>query len=215
MIVAVTMRLAEAKGYAEQRDAISHDLIVYLDRMGVTPVLVPNTLQNPEEYLGDIGARALLLTGGDDIGPRATESDGAATTQRDLTEARLLAEAVSHALPVLGLCRGLQLINLHFGGGLKRDLLGAIGEKHVSCTHLIRFADGGREERVNSYHNQGVLLSDLADPLRLLAKSPGGVVEALEHKGKNIRAVMWHPERNNPALALDEEVFSKWLGRDV
>lgn len=213
MIVALTMRLAKASDYEEDRDALSHDWCRYLSHFDVTPVFVPNTLDDPAGYLTKIGVGALLLTGGDDLGPLEGEKQGPAPTARDVTERHLLDASIMSGLPVLGICRGLQVINVFFGGRITRDIAAATGGDHVASTHSVQMLEGGSEFEVNSYHNQGVCADDMAPVLEAVAMSDDGVVEALRHPELDIEAVMWHPERGNPASDLDEEIFGKWLGQ--
>jgi gamma-glutamyl-gamma-aminobutyrate hydrolase PuuD len=207
MIVAVTMRLTEAAQYYEKRDAVSHDLIEYLDRRGHVPVLVPNALKNPGAYLKNIGAQGLLLSGGDNIEP----CNNLAQSLRDKSEHYLLRAAINNNLPVLGICRGLQLINFFFGGNITQDLKEKTGEDHVGCNHMVSVIGRQQIIEVNSYHKQGVIKSDLATSLRAIAISDGGVIEALEHETKDVRAVMWHPERSKTPTDFDKEFIDAWL----
>jgi gamma-glutamyl-gamma-aminobutyrate hydrolase PuuD len=201
--VAVTMRLAPAVGYAEPRDAVSHDLTRLLFELGLVPILVPNTTPDPAEFVAATGARAVLFSGGDDLG----------SEPRDGLELRLLAAAIERDLPVLGVCRGLQLLNVAFGGSVTPDLASAVpGEAHVATSHLIELADE-RTFSVNSFHRSGVLVGQLAPSLRIVAATRGGVVEAFEHRDHAITAIQWHPERPGSAGALDRAILEGWVGR--
>ena len=219
MIIAVSTRVVLNTTYPESRDALSHDWIDFLDAKSVTPVLVPNTLRDPSGYLKAVGAQGLLLTGGDDLGRLPGETDiTPAPGDRDRTEHALLDHAVNHALPVLGVCRGLQVVNVFFGGSLVRDL-NSLGH-HINATHPLEIVaeilDGATHlggAVTNSYHGQGVLLSGLASDLRAFALAQGNVVEGLYHPGRDILAVQWHPERRNPAWKLDQVLFRDWLAR--
>ena len=105
--IALSMRVTEAPDYKEPRDALSHDLSALFDAWGMLPVPVPNTLSEPATFLDELSPDLLVLTGGDDLG---------GTSERDETEKRLFAGALERNLPVLGICRGMHLINDHFGG---------------------------------------------------------------------------------------------------
>ena len=201
--VAVTMRLAPAAGYTEPRDALSHDLSLLLFDLGLLPILVPNTTPDPAEFLAATGARAVLLSGGDDLG----------SEPRDGLELRLLAAALERDLPVLGICRGLQLLNVAFGGSVTADLATAVpGEAHVATSHVVEL-DDERTFSVNSFHRSGVLVDQLAPSLRILAATRGGVVEAVEHREHAITAIQWHPERPGSAAELDRAILDRWVGR--
>lgn len=179
------MRITEAAGYVEPRDSISHDWLMRLGEWGLTPVLVPNVVADPADYLERIEADILVLTGGEDLG---------LTPRRDATEAGLLAYAVSRRLPVFGVCRGMQLINHHFGGRT------APVDGHVACTHSVALGPAwtglyGPSAEVNSYHAHGIAPDELASSLRAAAFDAEGHVEALYHPSLPIAGVMWHSER--------------------
>jgi len=200
MIVLVSMRTAAAAEYAEPRDALSHDWSQLFGRLGIVPILVPNAGTAIESYFG-LGARGLLLTGGDDLGPADEPS------LRDRTETQLVRQALGRGLPIFGVCRGLQFINRYFGGGVAREL----PEPHIG-EHEIDFAGGGTA-RVNSFHEQGVVMSALSADLVAFAATKAGVVEGLRHPDLPIIAVQWHPERPNPAAAQDLVLIKEWLQR--
>lgn len=203
MPVAVTMRLAPATGYVEPRDALSHDLSRLLFDLGLLPILVPNTTPEPAEFLASTGVRALLLSGGDDLG----------SEPRDGLELGLLAAAMERGLPILGICRGLQLMNVALGGSVTADLATAVpGEAHVATRHGVALNDE-RTFTVNSFHRAGVLADQLAPPLRILAATRGGVVEAFEHRDHPITAIQWHPERTGSSAQLDWAILDGWLRR--
>ena len=217
MIIAVSMRVVANNTYPELRDTISHDWVRVLDSLRVTPVLVPNVLLDPAAYLREIGAKGLILTGGDNLGPLPGEpTDQQAPTDRDRTETALLASTINLGLPVFGVCRGLQLVNVHFGGGVSRQLTG-IGP-HVASEHSVEIIAAPplgelRLEHIvtNSYHNQGVFLQSLASDLTAFAVASGGLVEGLYHPELPVLAIQWHPERPNPASQLDLALLQSWL----
>lgn len=227
MIVGITTRLAPASygSVREQRDALAHDWFRLFHKLDVTPILIPNALSDPVEYVEKIGIRRLLLSGGDSLGPLAQEQPAETIpvsgmvsrmpTHRDLTEAALLDWAWRKSIPVLGVCRGLQMINSFFGGGLTRSLARDLPqEPHVACMHQIRFVSGPLTDRicdVNSYHDEGVLKADLAPPLEILAETTGGVVEALCYPCKPIFAIQWHPERYRSFSDTDNFFLQAWL----
>jgi gamma-glutamyl-gamma-aminobutyrate hydrolase PuuD len=223
MIVGITSRLAPVSygSVLEQRDALAHDWFRLFHKLDVTPILIPNALSDPAKYVEKIGIKRLLLSGGDSLGPLAQEQMveiipvSGMPTHRDLTEAALLDWAWKKSIPVLGVCRGLHMINSYFGGRLTRSLAGDLPqEPHVACMHQIRFVSGPLTDRVynvNSYHDEGVLRTDLAPPLEILAETTGGVVEALRYPRKPIFAIQWHPERYGSFSDIDNFFLQAWL----
>lgn len=150
----------------------------------------------------------LVLSGGNDLG---------AVSSRDRAERDCLDAALSSKVPVLGICRGLQMIAAHFGGRIRKD---AGVEGHVARRHRVRVVDPLWRRRlpaegvtVNSFHRQGLLAEDLAGPLLPIALSePDGLVEALYHPRRRLAAVQWHPERPGAPRLFDRVILSRLLG---
>ena len=194
---------------------------------GGAPVLLPATTGT------DVGALVsridgLLLSGGGDVDPAAYGAErlpqtGGVDPQRDEVEFSLLAAALDRGLPVLGVCRGCQVINVALGGSLHQHVPDLTPLEHLRrdprdrISHTVAVEKGsllhevvGREEvEVNSIHHQAV--DRLARPLRAVACAPDGIVEAVEDPSRPLLGVQWHPESLVPAdahLALFE-----WLTR--
>ena len=189
--VALSMRITQASGYDELRDSISHDWVELLQGWGMAPFPLANGIADPVAYLDAIGPELLILTGGDDPG---------LGSPRDRIEKFMLNYAAAKNTPVLGVCRGLQAINLHFGGGL-----GAIAG-HVAVQHGVKLAGAfsdlyGTETTVNSFHKTAVPADGLASCLVAAGVDADGNIEALHHTSLPMAAIMWHPERPNAPAA--------------
>lgn len=210
MIAGITMRLAPAE-YGEQRDAIAHDWFRRLQPFGITVLPIPNVLEDAAAYARRFGVSRLLLSGGDDLGSLRDEPGGPAPTPRDRTEVALLDWALAEDIPILAICRGLQVANVYFGGGLTRNLETEVpGERHRATAHTV-FLEDGATILVNSFHNEGVLAHQVAPNLNIFARSAGGVVEGLTHQTKLLTAIQWHPERLSPCSDFDNLLLSRWL----
>ena len=151
----------------------------------------------------------LILTGGEDVDParyNAPKSPklGTVNAPRDGFDFRLLDAARRRNLPVIGICRGCQLLNIAFGGTLWQDIPTEYQVKNVQhreVHHRISIEPDSRFARVtgvtnalvNSYHHQAV--KDLAPGFRIVAKSPDGVVEAIECDTYPAIGVQFHPEK--------------------
>src|SRR4051794_20925750 len=124
--------------------------------------------------------------------------------RRDAMELRMIEEAVGRGLPILGICRGEQLLNIYFGGSLHQDVTGFYVEdpevrsilprKTVRTTPGTRLADLlGPERRVNALHHQAI--DRLGAGLRAAARDRNGLVQAIEHESLPfVVGVQWHPE---------------------
>jgi gamma-glutamyl-gamma-aminobutyrate hydrolase PuuD len=162
----------------------------------------------------------LVLQGGSDVSPRTygeepLSPEWAGDRLRDVYEIELVHEFVEARKPVLGICRGAQLINVAFGGTLYQDVSTQLPESHAHVTdqyekhgHALRFAPGSGLARmyrgvdgpkVTSIHHQSV--KDLGRNLKVEAWSePDGIVEAIRGTGPGyVFGVQWHPEFHHPA----------------
>lgn len=151
---------------------------------------------------------ALLLPGGADIDPSLYGAKNLGSLgidpQLDQTEIQLAKRFVESDRPILGICRGLQVLNVAFGGNLIQDLPTSswhrweesTGDKqHIISVpeHSFLFSLYGPHFSVNSAHHQGV--DQVAKNFRIAARAADGGIEALEWPEKNIYAVQFHPER--------------------
>lgn len=185
-----------------------------LEAAGAIPLMLPLTEDGAvlRQLAGTLDG--LLFTGGQDVEPgRYGETPlppaGEYSPARDAMEGQLLALALERDLPVLGVCRGLQFLNVALGGSLYQDLPTQCPSGIVHCqrppydvpVHAVRVLRdtplhsllGTEELRVNSYHHQAV--KDLSPRLRPMALSEDGLVEGAWLPGKRfVWGVQWHPE---------------------
>ena len=219
-VIGLTSYVARARWGVWDQDAalLPWSYVRSVLRAGGVPVLLPPLPGAIEAALPRIDG--LLLTGGPDVAPDRYGQDAGPDTQlpqpdRDDAETALLAEAVAAGMPVLGICRGLQLLNVARGGTLVQhlpDLLGTEGhapEPGVMGNHPVRVAAGTRlagalgrtaVDDVPTYHHQGI--DELGRGLVASAWAQDGVVEAVEDPALPFCvAVQWHPEEgDDPAL---------------
>ena len=191
------------------------DYVAGVAQAGGVPLVLPPVLGAAEEMTR--GIDGLLLSGGSDLDPdyygeEALPELGATIPERDAFEMALLEHALQLGIPVFGICRGLQVINVALGGTLYQDLPTQLGGGSIAhrqqtpkwqWTHEVETESGSnvaeimgaRSLRVNSYHHQGV--KDLADGLVVSARASDGVVEAVESSNLSecwLVGVQWHAE---------------------
>ena len=197
---------------------------------GNTPVVLPATTDRELVTRMLAPLDVLLLCGGEDVEPRRYGAKpsprlGKLNRRRDAWEFLLLDEAVKRRLPVFGICRGCQVINVYFGGTLWQDLPserpGEIAHRSKEL-HSVRIVQGSRLAKtlraenlmVNTSHHQAV--KDLAPGFRAVAFAPDGVVEAIESDALPVAGVQFHPERLfvQDGRAEFRELFKGFVTRD-
>ncbi|MDO4321693.1 MAG: gamma-glutamyl-gamma-aminobutyrate hydrolase family protein [Lachnospiraceae bacterium] len=148
----------------------------------------------------------LILPGGADILPSLfhQENNGSRSidAETDLAQLRILEHFEKSGKPILGICKGMQLLNIYFGGDICQDLPTNWAHQHTDTDqlHAVHSTPGsimarlyGEDCIVNSSHHQGC--GRIADCFLVTQTSPDHVIEAIEHKTAPILGVQWHPER--------------------
>ena len=170
----------------------------------------------------------VIMAGGPDVHPKyyGREVDpycGESVEDRDLMELYVMKWAMENDVPVLGVCRGMQLINVALGGTLHQDVVHHMNIVHrqpqgVRYWHDVIFEGDSMLRRlvpserypVNSYHHQAV--ERLADGLVPTAYNPDGLIEAYERPAsKFLMAVQWHPEVSYFADSFSRKIFDRFL----
>lgn len=193
-LIAVTQRVEVVPERRERRDVLDQTWVRFLGHCGCLPVAIPNEPCAAGHLWRSVRFDGILLTGGNDLGGDAPE--------RDETERALLVEARRGGAPVIGVCRGMQLIQSVFGIALQRT------PGHVTPRQWIRLGEVRRA--VNSYHNLGSF--ETVAELPAWAWSDDGVVKAVRHVSEPLLGIMWHPERLVPFRRGDLNLFRDHFG---
>jgi N5-(cytidine 5'-diphosphoramidyl)-L-glutamine hydrolase len=191
-IIAVTQRVAVLPEYGERRDCLDQAWARFIAACGLLPLPVPNVVDVALAMFGRPEVAGLVLTGGNDLAAL-----GGDAPERDATENALLDAAESRRLPVIGVCRGMQVIQQRCEVPLRRI------QGHVMRRQTIDIE--GKETEVNSYHNFGA--SESRPPLNAWAYARDGIVKAIRHSQQPVTGIMWHPERMMPFAERDIALF--------
>lgn len=194
--IGVTQRVDIYRDIQERRDCLDQRWHGFLGLCGLMPVLLPNNTDAAEEILSNTDIEGFILTGGNTLAKL-----GGDAPERDQLEGRLIEYALPKKIPLLGVCRGMQVIQDFYGTALE------VVFDHVAVRHPIAGQRGGRE--VNSYHSFGSY--DSPDPLVTLERSEDGVVESIGHKHAPIKGIMWHPERESTPDKQDVLLFKRFF----
>tara|TARA_B100000029_G_scaffold202462_1_gene200741 strand:- start:20 stop:643 length:624 start_codon:yes stop_codon:yes gene_type:complete len=199
--IGISLRITNAENYTEKRDSLSHDWPILLEKIGFSPVLIPNTLLNITSFLDEMNLSGLILSGGDNIGD---------DKERDTTEKQILDYGISNNLPIMGICRGMQVINSYFGGKIQS----LENSSHVNNPHMIKVTKylsiKDNLIQVNSFHNNIITSNDLGKNLSPFAISQSdNTIEGIVHDKLSILGVMWHPERkpDSNSISLIKKIF--------
>ena len=211
-------------------DYIALDYANAVEKAGGIPVLIPNC-KDTETMLPLIDKiDGLLLSGGSDVDPELYGEPvkrgkcGPVFPRRDFQEVALLKKAYERKIPVFGICRGVQLMNVGFGGTMYQDLPSEKGTVHSvnvyprnHAVHEVTLKEGLirdilGEERIatNTYHHQAV--KDICPNGTVVGTADDGVVEAMEFSGGHpfTIGVQWHPEMMYDS-PLTEKLFAAFI----
>ena len=222
---------------ANRKDGLSCIAETYVQavlKAGGAPILVP-AITDIEALTAIVnGLDGLVMSGGGDINPLYMQEEPIPALQdvdtyRDEYDLRLLRLATNRQLPVMGICRGHQILNVAFGGGVYQDIHTQHGQKLLKhsqtlpreqASHSVTLneipsklrtiLDGEKELLVNSFHHQAI--KEPAPEFIATATARDGINEAMEHPEKEIFSVQWHPEA---MAANDDEQMLKLFRHHV
>ncbi|MBW1606046.1 gamma-glutamyl-gamma-aminobutyrate hydrolase family protein [Lactobacillus sp. Sy-1] len=230
MKIGITSDVHENDG--DPLNGVPKTIVKLLRAHNITPVAVPIGSSSKTKALID-EVDGLIIKGGIDVNPKLYNQMALSTTDvpdnnRDAAEFTALKESTSNGKPVLGICRGMQAINVFFGGTLYQDIYSQTPNYEEIMNHTADWDNGyfpthminvdpdsylaeslGARTKVNSRHHQAV--NKVGDGLRVVARADDGIVESIEGKDGLIQGVQWHPEDLWEKDPKQEKFFEKFF----
>lgn len=205
--IGITQKVMHHPRYPEVMTCLDVSWFECLTAMDILPIPLP--LLAPEDVaplMSVLQLDGVILSGGNTLVDVADETDlpENLSPRRDAFEKALLDCSIEKGIPVLGICRGLQLINCYFGGQLTKV------KGHAGTRHAVFVTKDGEEtfaNEVNSFHECALKSKHLGKNLVSLVEDAEGYVEALRHEKHPILAIMWHPERESQLQAADRNLI--------
>lgn len=191
--IGITQRVELEPQTGERRDCLDQAWTILFKTLGFDLIPIPNRSESISLWADRIGLDGIVLSGGNDLAHLPNAKNPA--LERDVCEMALMNWAANSEVPVLGVCRGMQIMNCFLGGSLIR-VSGHITAKHSvdACTESNLFL---KYSTVNSFHDWGIDANGLSTSLTPLLMAEDGSVEAFQHVSMPWLGIMWHPERHS------------------
>tara|TARA_B100000242_G_scaffold293171_1_gene270461 strand:+ start:307 stop:903 length:597 start_codon:yes stop_codon:yes gene_type:complete len=191
--VGLTMRVEALSKIKEKRDSIDQRWYNFLDMCNLHPILIPNSESFvSEKYLNKLSG--IILTGGNSLSHLQGDAQ-----ERDKVENKIVKYATEKNLPLMGVCRGMQILQNYYGVSIEKVAY------HVGTRHNLIFRN--QQINVNSFHNYGATTTSSC--LEILATCSDNVIEAIQHRDLPFFGIMWHPERENSFSNFDIKLFEE------
>ncbi len=204
--IAITQRIDISPTYYEVRSGLDIQWAKFFESSNILPIILPYKYSF-ETYFNTLDIEGIIFSGGNDF---YHQTQSKISKIRDDYEYELLEFAISNKIPIIGICRGMQMIGKYFGVKLNSI------QNHVATKHAIKFNENAScyslinsQSKVNSYHNS--TLAHLPKGFVEVAVSNDNCIEAIENPERRIYAQMWHPERNTIPEKQDINLIKHYL----
>ena len=203
--ICVTTRKISNPNYNESYSAISDDWLNFLNRINVNAILAHDSIIDPVKFFRINNCKGLILTNGENSSLKFDMYNKPKGTKRDMVEYKLMKICVKENLPILGVCRGHQFINLFFKGKLSKI------KDHINKYHKVNIIYNINQKNIknivtNSFHENNIKLKNIGKGLKPWAVINDNV-EGMYHINKKIIGIMWHPERYKRFKNFDINLF--------
>lgn len=203
--IAITARLAKNSEYFELRECLDIRWGALFLKLGFVPIILPCEFDVAKIY-ENVGFKGVILSGGNDLFSLGGDE---LSKKRDEFERNLIKFCMKKQIPLLGVCRGMQMIAEFFGSTFKKV------ENQVAIRQDLEISPKSRYfhtlskiKSVNSYAS--FFIDTLSNELEISAKSEG-IIRALEHKKHKILGIMWHSEREEPFCKAQNDLIKSFF----
>ena len=203
--ILVSQRVDIIPAYQERRDAIDQRWTEFLMAIGLLPIFVSNNIDHAQSLVQEISCTGILLTGGNDL-----SRYGGDTKERDAVEHFLIDYAMTHKIPLGGICHGMQVIQAYFSTPLRQVNNRINVEVPLILNSESRYNQFFSElKQVKTYYQWAS--TEVAQDFLISIQDHEGYVMAIEHCQLPIWGQMWHPERSEPFAITDQKFFQKFF----
>ena len=192
--ILITQRYEKIGPHKEIRDNTDVRLSRMIEKIGQLPIYLPNEI-NINLFLKKIKPDGIILSGGGNPNKKDL---------RQKNEKSLIKYSLKKKIPLFGICRGAQQINIFCKGKLVK-LKNHVRKKHQIFGTIIK----NKKIKVNSYHDYAIIKKNLGKNLKILATSSDGSVECFYQKKNKWIGIMWHPERDKVLSQFDINLIKK------
>ena len=196
--IIINQRIDKIGKFKEKRDNLDSRFTKFITEIGMMPLLIPNNRKFIKSFLSaNIKINGIILSPGGD--PRKKDA-------RSFVEDQLIRYAVSKKLPLLGICRGAQKLNLYFGGKISK-VNGHVRKNHRVFGKIL----SNKIVKINSFHDYGITRKNLSKKFNVLLSASDGVIESFCNKKGNLLGIMWHPERYPKIRNFEKKLIKKFF----
>jgi N5-(cytidine 5'-diphosphoramidyl)-L-glutamine hydrolase len=195
--ILITKNLKHDLNRNELLETIDINYIKFIQSINFNPFPVSSFIKDIEKNLKNMKPNGILLTGGCDIGK---------FDQRDLFEIKLIKFGIKKKIPIVGICRGMQIINLFFNGENKKV------KNHISQINQIIELKTGKKRYVKCFHNFSISKKKLSKEFEIKhISAKDSEIESIYNHKKKIFGLMWHPEREVKFKKEDKNLIKFYL----